>query len=55
MNQEEFSKLLFEEIKEVRKDLAELKAEMTTLKVKVAVFSSIAGSAATFLINKIFH
>lgn len=55
MNTEEFSKLLFDEIKEVRKDLAELKSEMTTLKVKVAIFSSIVGSIATFIANKIFH
>lgn len=55
MNNEEFMKLLFAEIKEVRNELSDIKKEMTTLKVKVALFSSVIGSAATFLINKIIH
>lgn len=31
-----------------------IKDEMTTLKVKVALFSSLIGSVATFIANKIF-
>lgn len=54
MNNEEFAKLLFTEIKEVRADIADIKKEMTTLKVKVALFSSVMGSIATFIINKMF-
>ena len=55
MNTEDFAKLLYDEIKSLRSDIAEVKKEMTTLKVKVAIFSSIVGSVATFIANKIFH
>lgn len=55
MNTEDFAKLLYDEIKSLRSDIADIKKEMTTLKVKVAIFGSLAGSIATFVVNKFFH
>ena len=54
-SEQEWRQHLLSEIKELRKDLADVKSEMTTLKVKVAVFSSLIGSAATIVINKFFN
>lgn len=45
---------LLGEIKEIRSDVKAVREEMTTLKVKVALFSSFVGSVATFIVNKIF-
>lgn len=52
MNSDEFIKLIYSEVKEVRADLQEVKKEMTTLKVKVALFSSVIGGAFSFIVNK---
>jgi hypothetical protein len=52
-NDQEWRSHLFDEIKEIRKDVAEVKAEMMTLKLKVAVFSSFIGSVVSFFINKV--
>lgn len=54
-NDQEWRSFLLDEVREMRKDLADVKKEMTTLKVKVAFFSSIIGSVATFIANKMFH
>ena len=42
-NDQEWRAHLFDEIKEIRKDVAEVKAEMMTLKLRVAAFSSFVG------------
>jgi hypothetical protein len=52
MNTDEFLKLLHQEIKELRSDVAFVRSEMTTLKVKVALFSSVIGGAFSFIVNK---
>jgi hypothetical protein len=52
-NEQEWRTLLLGEIKEIKKDLRLIQKEMTTLKVKVAMFSSLIGSAASLLINKL--
>jgi hypothetical protein len=54
MNNEEFMKLMYQEITTLRKDVTEIKSEMSTLKVKVAFFSSIVGGVVSFLANKLF-
>jgi hypothetical protein len=51
-NEQEWRARLFTEIDGIRKDVSEIKNEMSTLKVKVALFSSAVGSLATFLMNK---
>ena len=53
-NDQEWRAHLFDEIKEIRKDVADVKAEMMTLKLKVAGFSSIIGAFASFFWNKLF-
>jgi hypothetical protein len=53
--EQEWRQHLLSEIKDIKRDLADVKEEMTTLKIKVAIFSSAIGSLATFLFNKIFH
>jgi hypothetical protein len=52
-NDQEWRVHLFSEIKEIRKDVSEIKSEMLTLKLKVAGFSSIIGSLITYLVNKL--
>jgi hypothetical protein len=52
-NDQEWRAHLFDEIKELRKDVAEIKSEMTTLKVKVAGFSSFIGAIISYFINKV--
>lgn len=54
MNTDEFLKLLHQEIKELRSDMTFVKTEMTTLKVKVAAFSSLIGGAVSILAQKFF-
>jgi hypothetical protein len=51
--EEELRKIMREELLELRKDVKEIRAEMQTLKVKVAVFSSIIGSVATLIAKKL--
>jgi hypothetical protein len=52
-NDQEWRAHLFDEIKELRKDVAEVKAEMMTLKLKVAGFSSFIGTLVGYIINKV--
>lgn len=52
-NDQEWRQHLFDEIKELRKDVSVIKMEMTTLKVKVAGFSSVIGALITYIGNKI--
>jgi hypothetical protein len=52
-NDQEWRQHLFDEIKELRKDVSEIKVEMTTLKIRVAAFSSFVGSIVTYFINKV--
>lgn len=52
--EQEWRQFLLEEIKALRQDVSDVKSEMGTLKVKVAIFSSLAGSIATFIANKLF-
>jgi hypothetical protein len=52
-NDQEWRSHLFDEIKEIRKEVSEIKQEMMTLKIKVAGFSSIVGALASYLWNKL--
>lgn len=52
-NDQEWRQHLFEEIKELRKDVSDIKVEMTTLKVKVAGFSSVIGALVAYIGNKL--
>jgi len=52
-NDQEWRAHLFEEIKEIRKDVSDIKSEMVTLKIKVAGFSSFIGALASYLWNKL--
>jgi hypothetical protein len=52
-NDQEWRAHLFEEIKELRKDVSDIKSEMITLKVKVAGFSSFIGAIIAYLGNKL--
>ena len=52
-NDQEWRNHLFSEIKELRKDVSEVKSEMMWLKIKVALFSSFFGSVVSYFINKI--
>jgi hypothetical protein len=54
MNDREWE-FLIGELREIRSDIKEVKAEMTTLKIKVAAFSSIFASIATVIVNKILN
>jgi len=50
---QEWRKLLLSEIRELKSDVKYLKEEMTTLKIKVALFSSCIGAVASYFFNKI--
>jgi hypothetical protein len=52
-NEQEWRAHLFDEIKELRKDVAEVKSEMMTLKLKVAGFSSFIGAIISYIGNKL--
>ena len=52
-NDQEWRQHLFDEIKELRKDVSDIKVEMTTLKIKVAGFSSVIGAIITYIGNKL--
>ena len=52
-NDQEWRAHLFDEIKELRKDVSDIKTEMNTLKLKVAGFSSFVGAIITYLGNKL--
>ena len=51
-NDQEWRAHLFNEIKELRKDVGEVKSEMMTLKLKVAGFSSFIGAVISYVISK---
>jgi hypothetical protein len=51
-NDQEWRAHLFNEIKELRKDVGEVKSEMMTLKLKVSGFSSFIGAVISYVINK---
>jgi hypothetical protein len=52
-NDQEWRQHLFDEIKELRKDVSDIKSEMITLKVKIAGFSSLVGALIAYIGNKI--
>lgn len=52
-NDQEWRQHLFDEIKEIRKDVSHIKQEMNTLKLKVAAFSSVIGAVITYIGNKL--
>jgi len=49
---QEWRALLLSEIRDIKHDIGELKSEMTTLKVKVALFSSAIGAIVGYAINR---
>lgn len=51
-NDQEWRQHLFDEIKELRKDVALIKSEMISLKVKVAGISSFIGAIVTYIASK---
>ena len=51
-NDQEWRSHLFDEIKELRREVGEIKREMISLKIKVAGFSSFIGAAISFIMNK---
>ena len=53
-NDQEWRAHLFDEIKELRKDVSQIKEEMSTLRLKVASFSSFIGALISYVFNK-FH
>jgi len=52
-NDQEWRQHLFDEIKELRKDVSEIKSEMISLKIKVAGISSFIGAIVTYIVNKV--
>lgn len=52
-NDQEWRQHLFDEIKEIRKDVSEIKSEMISLKIKVAGISSFIGAIVTYIVNKV--
>ena len=50
---QEWRSLLLSEIRDIKHDINELKREMNTLKVKVALFSSAIGAIVSFAINRL--
>lgn len=52
-NDQEWRQHLFDEIKELRKDVATIKSEMISLKLKVAGISSLIGTLVTYIANKL--
>ena len=53
-NEQEWRTRLFEEIKELRKDVTDIRSEMHTLKLKVAGISSMVGVIVSFFLTKFF-
>jgi hypothetical protein len=52
-NEQEWRQHLFDEIKEIRNDVSEIKVEMNTLKIRVAGFSSLIGALVSYFWNKL--
>jgi|LakMenE18May11ns_1017448.scaffolds.fasta_scaffold8564780_1 hypothetical protein len=53
-NDQEWRNHLFDEIKELRKDVTDIKQEMLLLKFKVSGISSFIGAVVSYIWNK-FH
>jgi hypothetical protein len=53
--EQEWRKLLLSKIEKIEDKVDRIDKEMTTLKVKIAFFSSIVGGIASFVANKIFN
>ncbi len=54
-NEQEWRMLLLSKIEKLDDKVDDITKEMTTLKVKVALFSSVIGSIAAFIGGKIFN
>lgn len=54
-NEQEWRNRIFTQMDAIEGKVDKIKDEMTTLKVKVAVFSSFVGSIATLIANKLFN
>ena len=52
-NEQEWRQHLFDEIKQLRKDVSDIKSEMVSLKIRVAGISSVIGSIFAWIANKI--
>jgi hypothetical protein len=52
-NDQEWRHHLFDEIKELRKEVGEIKSEMMTLKIKVSAFSAFVGSIVSYIFHKV--
>lgn len=51
-NDQEWRNHLFDEIKEIRREVSEIKTEMFSLKIKVAGFSSLIGAIVSYVWSK---
>lgn len=54
-NDQEWRQHMLSEIKDIRKEVGEVRTAITALKTKVATISSVVGAFAGFIINKLFH
>lgn len=52
--EQEWRALILSKIEKIDEKVDRINTEMMTLKIKVAIFSSIAGSVAAFIANKFF-
>ena len=52
---EDVDKILLEEIRQLRQDVKEIREEMSTLKVKVASFSTVFGILGAYIKAKFFQ
>lgn len=52
--EQEWRSHLLSELKDIKGDVKKIMDEMATIKVKVALFSSIISSVATFIASKLF-
>ena len=53
-NDKEWRRLIFKKLDSIEEKVNDIDKEMTTLKVKVAIFSSIAGAVVSFIGQKLF-
>lgn len=53
--EQEWRHLILSKIDKMDAKIDKIDSEMNTLKVKVAIFSSMAGSVVTIIINKFFN
>jgi hypothetical protein len=52
--EKELRQLILEDLRELKKDIKSIREDMATLKVKVALFSSVIASGATLAAKKLF-